>query len=171
MVHSHQWSTGYLHTKEVDRCWHLMSCLLKKPVLQDSRLWKGSKWSLVAGQPSPSVNLSLSRKLSNITDVHRAMHIILVLMILTILVYSIVRENIAYTHGHGWMKVNLCRSVHKLHIPYLDIWVWTFLTWKQAAKWGMRSVLTPIFVLSTGFNTATAVRIDDFRFALHLGCV
>eukprot|EP00434_Breviolum_minutum_P027014 symbB.v1.2.023886.t1/scaffold2222.1/size85392/2 len=30
----------------------------------------------------------------------------------------------------------------------------------------MRSILTPIFVLSTGFNTATAVRIDDFRFAL-----
>ena len=54
----------YLHTKEVDRCWHLMSCLPKKPVFQDSRLSKGSKWPLVAGQPSPSVNLSLSRKLS-----------------------------------------------------------------------------------------------------------
>ena len=48
-------------------------------------------------------------------------------------IYSIIRKNIAYTHGHGWMKFNLCRSVHKLHIPYLDIWVWAFLTWKQAA--------------------------------------
>ena len=54
----------YLHTKEINRCWHLMSCLPKKPSFQDSRLSKGSKWPLVAGQPSPSVNLSLSRKLS-----------------------------------------------------------------------------------------------------------
>lgn len=67
-----------------------------------------------------SVTLPGLRHLQNITDVHRAMHIILVLMILTILVYSIIRKKYClYTHGHGWMKVNLCRSVRQTAHPVL----------------------------------------------------